>query len=608
METTQDAQLRGRAIGDLLSENSGKDLAQLSRLLSKGEVHRGIYRQIDELVTDLHEVLAETTSEAWDALPRSAELAVAELTAYLDAIDRFPLHPWPTLEKARQKDIEQARQGNWFEFISKGLGPCVISGARTYRRIAIPEEICHAYEAVCRHASAVLRNRLATQNHATHQLLSKYDRHYRDMQFLPPGGFDSRTSLAFWQMHFLRDLMFGLEELLPSPISCLMSFKIHQHLSGELAPLARRCAAEKDGSFFCVGDPKQAIYRWRGGVAELFDVLERDVSPLEWQNLDQSYRSSPIIIDLVNAVFGTLMKNEVFAHDPIWHGVVSKWSERFQTHHSARADRPGYVRFVVAPDDAEQSDLFLRFIADEIIHIQSESPGATIGVLVRENRTVAQILNELRNRHVEASEEGGNPLSRSPAVSLILSFLDWLDHPGNSASFFHVTHSPLGSRLGLLPDTTQEDQGDLSRLWRSNLIELGYAETIRRLVDLLQPGLPRTSQNSLEQLLEIAVKYSPRSTLRPTDFVTYVEETKVDDPSTASLRVMTIHQAKGLEFDIVVLPELGKIFAGRIRVSWWDENIRRAPSMLSVVTPTLKSRRFCQSISEKSLTNIFERC
>src|SRR5690606_10725557 len=46
------------------------------------------------------------------------------------------------------------------------------------------------------------------------------------------------------------------------------------------------------------------------------------------------------------------------------------------------------------------------------------------------------------------------------------------------------------------------------------------------------------------------------ATLRPSDFVHFVRNERVEDPVAANVRVMTVHQAKGLEFDIVVLPEL----------------------------------------------------
>ena len=37
-------------------------------------------------------------------------------------------------------------------------------------------------------------------------------------------------------------------------------------------------------SFFCVGDVKQAIYGWRGGVAEIFEAIDRELGGLEHES------------------------------------------------------------------------------------------------------------------------------------------------------------------------------------------------------------------------------------------------------------------------------------------------------------------------------------
>ncbi|HUE74166.1 MAG TPA: PD-(D/E)XK nuclease family protein [Pirellulaceae bacterium] len=50
---------------------------------------------------------------------------------------------------------------------------------------------------------------------------------------------------------------------------------------------------------------------------------------------------------------------------------------------------------------------------------------------------------------------------------------------------------------------------------------------------------------------------------RTDDFISFVETNRVLDPSSAAVRVMTVHQAKGLEFDVVVLPELATRLIGQ---------------------------------------------
>ena len=67
----------------------------------------------------------------------------------------------------------------------------------------------------------------------------------------------------------------------------------------------------------------------------------------------------------------------------------------------------------------------------------------------------------------------------------------------------------------------------------------------------------------LQQLVELAYDYQPQSTLRSAHFLRLVESKRIADPQWADVRVMTIHQAKGLEFDIVVLPELEDRLVGQ---------------------------------------------
>src|SRR5205823_867923 len=73
-----------------------------------------------------------------------------------------------------------------------------------------------------------------------------------------------------------------------------------------LRPLAENVVGTNGGTFFCVGDAKQAIYGWRGGVAEIFDALEGQLPGLEQRSLAESYRSAQPVIDAVNAVFNKL--------------------------------------------------------------------------------------------------------------------------------------------------------------------------------------------------------------------------------------------------------------------------------------------------------------
>src|SRR5262249_10954561 len=76
-----------------------------------------------------------------------------------------------------------------------------------------------------------------------------------------------------------------------------------------LRPLAETVTKRADGSFFCVGDAKQAIYGWRGGVAEIFDSLDGQLKGLQSESLVESHRSAQPVIDAVNGVFQNLARH-----------------------------------------------------------------------------------------------------------------------------------------------------------------------------------------------------------------------------------------------------------------------------------------------------------
>ena len=67
----------------------------------------------------------------------------------------------------------------------------------------------------------------------------------------------------------------------------------------------------------------------------------------------------------------------------------------------------------------------------------------------------------------------------------------------------------------------------------------------------------------MNQVIALAEQYEPAASLRPRDFVEVVTHTPVTDRTLAPVRVMTTHKAKGLEFDIAVLPELSPLI-GRV--------------------------------------------
>jgi ATP-dependent exoDNAse (exonuclease V) beta subunit len=199
-----------------------------------------------------------------------------------------------------------------------------------------------------------------------------------------------------------------------------------------------------------------------------------------------------------------------------------------------------------------QTDIDLD-IADAIAQLHRRSDQITIGVLTRTNADVAKMISLLRDRGVEASQEGGNPLTDTAPVLVIQSALKLAEHPGDSLAYFHAIHSPLKS---FWSQETLSDASSISTDLRDRLDTLGFGRTISALVNHLAPFCTVRDQERLLQLIDEAYRFDAAKQSLVHEFVDRLASTRVATQSESVVRVMTIHQSKGLEFDAVFIPAI----------------------------------------------------
>ena len=91
---------------------------------------------------------------------------------------------------------------------------------------------------------------------------------------------------------------------------------------------------------------------------------------------------------------------------------------------------------------------------------------------------------------------------------------------------------------------------------RAQLLTQGYGKTLHEWSTVLLPQLEPKDQKKLYHAVELGYTYAEARPLRPGVFAEYLRNVRLEDASNSQVRVMTIHQSKGLEFDIVLLPDL----------------------------------------------------
>lgn len=565
-EETDDARRRNEAIQTLLQNETTDDVLRLMHLLSKGEAARSVAEQIRGIVHELYAFYQEAPAEAWQALPRRKPLDSDQLEAALSALAAVELPGNQHYVKARSGDLEAAEAADWETFLGRGLAAKILAGEEKYQRVVIPADVAAVYKPLIEHAKALLVGKIADQTAATRGLLARFDAAYRRIKLRQRGlRFDDVTRLLAESLDER-----GLDRVvyrLDARVAHLLLDEFQDTSPQQwrvLRPFARRIVAHPGRqSFFCVGDVKQAIYGWRGGVAEILEILRDELDGLAFSSLETSWRSSRPVIETVNRIFANLRGNEALRD----HGAAAeRWQKRFAKHATMRKATPGHCRLSVAPraeEGGDQGTATLIHAAEQVARLAGEAADCSIGVLVRRNTAVARLIYELRRRNVEASEEGGNPLTDSPAVQLLVSLLTLADHPGDTAARFHVAHSPLGAPLGLSNHGDTGAARRFSAAARRQLVEQGYGPVLRAWTQLLAPAVDKRDLDRLLQLVEMAYAYEPSATLRADQFIEVVASRRVESPSGARVRVMTVHQAKGLQFDIVVLPELDARLSGQ---------------------------------------------
>lgn len=577
VEEQQMNRMYDQAIQAVLREDSAINLLHM---LAKGQAARRVASMIHDTVQQVYTIYRESGPEPWDQLEMTGSFMPAEkLDLIVARIEDLEL-PGKRLPKHWEEVKIHASNDDWAAFASTVSFQNMLDGKNKFGNTKLTSDILEIYQQLIPHCTAYVEQRLIRQNRSTRDLLQSFHE-LLELSKSETGDlrFDDVTErlqqfVSMWDTdRFSFRLDHQIQHLLLDEFqdTSLSQWNV-------IRPFAQKVTEAKDAlrSFFCVGDMKQAIFGWRGGVAEIFDLVDQELPNLDnTQTLTKSYRSAQPVIDLVNSVF--LHVGKYHCKDDVIEEAIAKWATWFSEHSTTKQDLKGHVSVEMAAEcpesmkkvewqkDNGRNENVYRATIERVQELVNKIPGhQTIGLIVRTNNEVGELIFRLQQAGIQASEEGGNPLTDSAAVEFVLSAIQLADHPGDSIARFHLSNSPLAPALGLVPETeTNQSENRLAAISaakriREQLVTQGYGPTVEAVARQLMDQCTRRELMRLQQLIRIAYA-SPSANdqwqLRPKRFVDYVrEEVKVSDQSSANVRVMTIHKAKGLEFDVVVFP------------------------------------------------------
>ncbi len=345
-------------------------------------------------------------------------------------------------------------------------------------------------------------------------------------------------------------------------------------------------------TLFVVGDPMQSIYLFREAEVGLFlRARSRGLGTVELERLDlcSNFRSQQGIVAWVNDTFAQLFPA---VEDEALGGVV--YAE------SAAVHPPLLQPACVVHPFAERDDVAeAERVADLAQQALAAHPEQTVAVLVRARTHLPEILRAFAGRNLRFTAKDIDLLECRPAVRDLLALTRALAHPADRLSWLCVLRAPWCGLL--LSDLEALCGGDKVRTIPELLDDAGVMQTLSedgrqravRIRSVMQLGRQRRGAISLRRLVEGvwlalggAACYDDAALKDAGMVFTLMEQcdkggdlesfdaldegvrklfASPDTGADGRLQVMTIHKSKGLEFDTVILPGLGRGPAGSDR-------------------------------------------
>jgi ATP-dependent helicase/nuclease subunit A len=316
-----------------------------------------------------------------------------------------------------------------------------------------------------------------------------------------------------------------------------------------LQPLIDDAASDDDGSMFIVGDRKQAIYAWRGGDVGLFDEVQvRYRGGLSTVTMAESWRSCTEVLALVNKVCGdSAAMHELFGN------VADRWQweNHFPAESLSKPTNRGQARVEVVGDWDERLDRTVAILNELGVGRRA----MTCGILLRGNKQVREVTDHLRMHGFDVIEEGRREPAKDNPVGIVIAHLfKWLADPADLFAREVVEMSPLAAIL-------KTNHGDAwPVIWENLTASIsrdGFAAPLERILTNCRDGWSDFGRRRAGDLLTALGSLDAQGGISPREAADWLERLEISQsPGIAAVQVMTIHKAKGLGFDVVLLPEV----------------------------------------------------
>jgi len=393
----------------------------------------------------------------------------------------------------------------------------------------------------------------------------------------------------------------------PSDLALKLDYRIQHLLVDEfqdtsmsqynlLRLLTQGWALDDGRTLFLVGDPMQSIYRFREAEVGVFLRVWEDglntvpVTPL---SLQRNFRSAPSIVEWVNGAFAACFP----ARSDIQSGAVA-YAPSAAGRPAADGDEGVHLHAFVDRPESERADRLAALVGAAL-----ERSG-DVAVLVRARSHLRPLIPALQARGIPFTGMDITALINEPAVRDLHSLTRALLHPGDRMAWLALLRAPWCGLL--LHDLVTIAEADAAVIWsalRDPAVLAGVSEDgrrrIERLVAALAGAMDQRGRLALRRWVRRAwVELAGPAVIEAAD-LNHVQayfdllgrhETGMHlrdeaafeqalhgqwshaETRPGAVQLMTIHRAKGLEFEEVFLPGLERAPRGDDkRLLLWEE-------------------------------------
>ncbi len=357
-----------------------------------------------------------------------------------------------------------------------------------------------------------------------------------------------------------------------------------------------------ENNLFVVGDPKQSIYRFRGAEVAVFGETVERITAEGGRKIEllDNFRTSKTLIALFNQLFAQLLNGKIEYQPLLGHRESSLQPELLlaypQEDVDSEAKREEEARVLAAR--------IKNMVEKERPVIEAKSGPrpvrwGDIAFLFRSATNLPVYQEALAAAGIPNYVVGGSGYYAKQEVQDVLNFLRWLDNPKDQVALTGILRSPFFSvsdqalfwltRAGgidsslwaeLPKEITGQDREAVE--WARALLRellslrtLPLAQLIGRILDrtgykiaILGDFFGKQKLQNLEKLIQLAERYSREGLVTPSQFIARVDsllarkikegEAQLESEEDDTVKLLTIHKSKGLEYPVVVIPDFSR--------------------------------------------------